>query len=282
QPGTLAVMPSLLDNSPNTVSECIEHGIAFVATDTGGIAELVAEEDRARVLCRPDARDLASTLECALTSAGFASARPARVPGESVPAWLALVARVEPPRPPTGRRVGRVALIAGGEESLDRASRLAAGTEEVDVVQAESRRLGLGQTAAEWVVFLDDEDAPDDGMLNALIAAQTATGADAVTTAVRDASGGTRLFLGNPGALGLVENHYGVVGLVRASLAVSALPETEGPDCDWPLFARLALGGSRVVSIPESLSVHYGDPGKIADVPGLGLDVLEAFEAPHV
>ena len=46
-PGTLAVMPSLLDNSPNTVAECIENGIPFVATATGGIAELVAEDDRA-------------------------------------------------------------------------------------------------------------------------------------------------------------------------------------------------------------------------------------------
>jgi hypothetical protein len=79
-----------------------------------------------------------------------------------------------------------------------------------------------------------------------------------------------------------VENHYGVVGLVRASLAVSSLPETDGPDCDWPLFARLVLGGGRVVSIPEPLSGHRGEPGKIADVPGPGLDVLEAFEAPHV
>src|SRR5207247_330814 len=26
RPGTLAVMPSLLDNAPNTVSECVEHG----------------------------------------------------------------------------------------------------------------------------------------------------------------------------------------------------------------------------------------------------------------
>ena len=36
-PGTLAVIPSLLDNSPYAVAECIEHGIPFVATSTGGI-----------------------------------------------------------------------------------------------------------------------------------------------------------------------------------------------------------------------------------------------------
>jgi glycosyltransferase involved in cell wall biosynthesis len=59
RPGTLAVMPSLLDNSPNTVSECIEHGIPFVSTETGGIPELVADGDRARVLCLPTSEDLA-------------------------------------------------------------------------------------------------------------------------------------------------------------------------------------------------------------------------------
>src|SRR5204863_9800586 len=83
--GTLAVMPSLLDNSPNTVSECIEHGIPFVATRTGGIPELVAGEDRARVLCEPNAVDLAAALRGALESpSGFEPARPAHDPRESL------------------------------------------------------------------------------------------------------------------------------------------------------------------------------------------------------
>ena len=51
--GTLAVMPSLEDNSPNTVYECLEAGIPFVASNVGGIAELVAPEDRQRVLFEP-------------------------------------------------------------------------------------------------------------------------------------------------------------------------------------------------------------------------------------
>jgi O-antigen biosynthesis protein len=286
EPGTLAVMPSLLDNSPNTVSECIEHGIPFVATDTGGIAELVAQADRPRVLCAPTADALATTLSVAIAADVFLPAQPARDASESLQAWLSLVATVEPARPRPRRPASRVAIVAVGERTLDRAQRLAEHTTavEVDVAQAPSRRAGLARTAADWVVFLDEQDDPDDGLIDTLVAAQAATGADVVTAAVRplDDPGGVRLFLGNPGALGLAENHYGALGLVRASLAGPELARDGGTDPDWLLFARLALGGARIASLPISLSTLAGPVGKVGDVPGLGLAVLEAFEAPHV
>src|SRR5207253_2815709 len=78
-------------------------------------------------------------------------------------------------------------VVAGGEASAHRAGRLAETTPslQVEVVAAASRRDGLVRTAADWVVFLDDEDEPDDDFLEALVAAQAASGADVVTTAVR-------------------------------------------------------------------------------------------------
>jgi glycosyltransferase involved in cell wall biosynthesis len=283
-PGTLAVIPSLVDNSPYAVAECIEHGIPFVATRTGGIPELVADEDRARVLCRPTAEDLAATLTAALASGpGFVPARAASPPKASLEAWLELIEGVVPSRPRAAVSPARVAVVTGGEDSTRRARRLAQHTRsvEVDVVPAESRRAGLDvATAADWVLFLDDDDMPDDQMLDALVAAQAASGADVVTAAVRPADDleVLQLFVGEPGALGLVENQYGVFGLVRRSL-VAAHRSIDGPvDPDWLLLARLALAGARVVSIPEPLSVHRGRPGTVADVPGVGLDVLEAFE----
>src|SRR5262249_17834038 len=83
-PATLAVMPSLLDNSPCTVLECIEHGIPFISTETGGIAELIGAEDRSRVLCGPTAGDLTAALRHALEATDFAPARPAGALGESL------------------------------------------------------------------------------------------------------------------------------------------------------------------------------------------------------
>jgi O-antigen biosynthesis protein len=281
-PGTLAVMPSLLDNSPNTVAECIENGIPFVATHTGGIPELVAESDRARVLCRPTPDDLAAALKRALTDSGFTPARAAREPQESLDAWLELVATLEPARSSAGRAARRVAVVAKGEEGERRAQRLSASTRtvDVDVARDESRRSGLARTAADWVVFLDDDDEPDDELLDALVAAQAASGADVVTVAVRpgDDPRGVQLFHGDPGPLGLVENQYGVVGLVRASMAAADLPAEAAGDPDWLFFSRLALAGARIVSIPEPLSTHHGRPGRSVDVPGDGLAVLEAFE----
>jgi hypothetical protein len=118
-------------------------------------------------------------------------------------------------------------------------------------------------------------------MLDALVAAQAASDADVVTGAVRTSHDGdaVQLFLGDPGALGLVENQYGVVGLVRRSLAAEQRSLEGVVDPDWVLFARLALAGARVVSIPEPLAVNRGRPGTLRDVPGEGVVVLEAFEA---
>ena len=50
QPGRLAVLPSLQENSSLAVTECLHAGIPFVAAATGGTPELVAPEDRARAL----------------------------------------------------------------------------------------------------------------------------------------------------------------------------------------------------------------------------------------
>jgi GT2 family glycosyltransferase/glycosyltransferase involved in cell wall biosynthesis len=66
QPGRLAVIPSLSDNSPNTIHECLLYGIPFAASNVGGIPELVApaDHDRALFATRPDdcARVLAALL----------------------------------------------------------------------------------------------------------------------------------------------------------------------------------------------------------------------------
>jgi glycosyltransferase involved in cell wall biosynthesis len=94
QPGTLAVMPSLLENSPYAVAECIEHRIPFVATGVGGTPELVAAEDRGRVLCEPTAAALTAAVTNALQAP--APAGPARPPGDSLTSWLELVETIEP------------------------------------------------------------------------------------------------------------------------------------------------------------------------------------------
>jgi glycosyltransferase involved in cell wall biosynthesis len=60
--GVLAVIPSLDENSPCTVFECIEAGIPFIASDVGGIPELIEKESHKRVLFKPGAVNLAERI----------------------------------------------------------------------------------------------------------------------------------------------------------------------------------------------------------------------------
>src|SRR6266511_6384355 len=76
RPGTMAVMPSFEENSPNTIYECLENGIPFIAGNVAGIRELVATEDHARVLCEPTREGIGEALRRALN--GDDELRPAR------------------------------------------------------------------------------------------------------------------------------------------------------------------------------------------------------------
>lgn len=61
-PGLLAVVPSLTDNSPCVIYECIRNRIAFLAASSGGIPEIVRPADHGAVLFEPTARALVSKL----------------------------------------------------------------------------------------------------------------------------------------------------------------------------------------------------------------------------
>ncbi len=62
QPGRLAVIASLTDNSPYTVLECLGERIPFIASNVGGIAELIAMQDQQRVCFQPSESALADKL----------------------------------------------------------------------------------------------------------------------------------------------------------------------------------------------------------------------------
>jgi glycosyltransferase involved in cell wall biosynthesis len=88
QPGRLAIVPSMMDNSPLAVHECLLAGIPFLASRVGGIPELVRAEDHPSVLFPPRAAALAGRMEAALRDP-VRPARPAFDEGASRDAWLA-------------------------------------------------------------------------------------------------------------------------------------------------------------------------------------------------
>jgi glycosyltransferase involved in cell wall biosynthesis len=234
RPGTLAVIPSLEDNSPNTVYECLERGIPFIAADAGGAGELVAEADRARVLFEPTSAGVAGALRSALSNGEpLEPARPAFDPATATDRWTEVLES----RP--ARRLP---------------------------VEEDS-----GSVPEGWTLLHRDEDVLDAELVPTLVRAQTATGADVVTCGVRLESGVERFFLGAPGGLGLLANHYGTVALTRRSLLSK-------PEDEWPLFARLSLEGAKIVSVPKALAYRAKPPGDIHSDPTRALAVVGHFE----
>jgi glycosyltransferase involved in cell wall biosynthesis len=316
RPGTLVVMPSLDDNSPNTVYECLEHGIPFLTGNVGGAGELVAEEDRARVLCEPSVGALVEALRRALADPETAL-RPARAAfddAESLRRWQEVLAL--PPRRPSeaherlpvevvvvhhGSQAAlsrclaalaaqvdaepRVSVVVAGRDLPDPAS-LPAGvrllrTERTDVEGA--RRAALSTLVGEWVLFLDEDDLPEPELVRTLARAQQASGADVVSCGVylRDESGGrsVHLFPGEPRALGLIANGYGTVALIRRALLddrPSLWPMENDPN--WPLLARLSAAGAKIVSVPTPLVTGGTAPGSLERSPSDALLVVEELE----
>jgi O-antigen biosynthesis protein len=86
--GQLAVIPSLVDNLPNAILECLCARIPFVASRSGGIPEAIAAEDWDRVTFPIDPLALAECL-CAALCKGVALAAPAVNPEETRRQWVA-------------------------------------------------------------------------------------------------------------------------------------------------------------------------------------------------
>jgi glycosyltransferase involved in cell wall biosynthesis len=221
RPGTLAVMPSFGETFSNAVYECLERGIPFLASDAGAPPELIAEEDRARVLFQPTSAGIAEALGRVLGN-GHAPlpARQAFDPADSVAAWRDAIATETRTMP----RAGESATVDVGTW----------GT--------------VPEGKSDWIVLLEPGDVPRDDFLATLLCAQAASGADIVTFGVQ-VGDVQHLFLGDPGGLGLLSNSYGTAALIRRTLVSGA---TEA----WPLLARLCLDGARIVSIPEALVVR--------------------------
>jgi glycosyltransferase involved in cell wall biosynthesis len=101
RPGTLAVIPSYAENSPNTIYECLENGIPFLASSAAGIRELVAREDHERVLFEPTADGVVAALQTALSDGdALRPVRPAYDDADSLRRWSDVVAlRADDPRP---------------------------------------------------------------------------------------------------------------------------------------------------------------------------------------
>lgn len=84
--GRLAVMPSLIENTPYVAYEALVLNIPFIATDTETVRDLIHEEDQDEVLVQVNAESLARGLANAVTE-GIIRARPAFTPANAKNSW---------------------------------------------------------------------------------------------------------------------------------------------------------------------------------------------------
>jgi O-antigen biosynthesis protein len=284
RPGTLAVIPSLHDNSPNTIYECLEERIPFIASNTGGAPELIAPKDHGDVLFDPTPEALASILERLLASGNVpALARPAFAAGTATDRWaevLALRPQPQAARLTTGEAVDVVVVRRAAQDAL---LRCVAALEDqthdrVETIVADTRQEGLEQASAPYVVFLDEEDVPDADLAKTLLAVRAATRADVVTCGL-ELEGELHFFAGDPRGLGAVTNAYGNVALFRRDVLEAVPASARGVrDADWPLLAGLAAAGASIVSVPAALVRRLTAPGSAKDDPAAALAVVQQLE----
>ena len=107
----LAVIPSLIDNAPCVISECLRRAIPFLSTRTGGIPELVAAEEVDRVLVEPRAAALAARIG-EILGQPFAPARPAYAEPGVAARWLDWFASLAPAQASApARSDARIAVV---------------------------------------------------------------------------------------------------------------------------------------------------------------------------
>jgi len=92
----IAVIPSLVDNSPCAVYECLKLRLPFVAASAGGIPELIHSEDWDRCLFDPTPQSLARKLRQVLSAKSWKAPRAAYSEDEIAARWLAWFAEHAP------------------------------------------------------------------------------------------------------------------------------------------------------------------------------------------
>jgi glycosyltransferase involved in cell wall biosynthesis len=89
--GKLAVIPSIADNSPFTVLECIYNEIPFIASDAGGIPEIVNETDHENVLFQANPHDLARKITIMLGKGAETSFPAVNQECLNIPLWISAI-----------------------------------------------------------------------------------------------------------------------------------------------------------------------------------------------
>ncbi len=277
----LAVIPSLGENSPYAVLECLAAGIPFIASHAGGIPELVAPEDRARVCFKPvNPETLARTLTRVLRE-GARPARPAFDLEANMTRWLAWHAQMKgpcvafAPHSCAAEPTPRVTAIIVTREDARTAECATINSLEAQgypnlefrqiVASAPELRKAVEAVQDGWILLIENAVAVHVGAVRLAMRVARRTGADILTSAfdfsdnVEDPPGLSHIFLGPAVAAGMFMN---VLGGPNAFMRretflklAGRLDQAEAWDAQTSraLYVRAVLEGYRLEAIAEPL-----------------------------
>lgn len=313
QPGRLVVMPSPVDNSPNTVLEALGLGIPFITSRGGGIPELIepldlddatfepTDEVRLRVDVAdpagfvPDlgAESLAATLRRATVEGLVPRPRFAVDPEANERVHVewherVVAARAERAAEPGRGELGSVSVcIEQGDDPrlLDRAR---GSFERQDLAPTEILVDAAETATGEWLFLCDAATTAKPELLSTLLRAADFGGADVVTAVARYA-GDERAWhgdvpLGDSPIVGLYYNCFGAGGALVRRAAFERLGgfEVDGPPAvrRRDLLARATLAGIRFTVAPEPLLEYDREAAERSSLPPLEtmLRVLRPYQ----
>jgi tetratricopeptide (TPR) repeat protein/glycosyltransferase involved in cell wall biosynthesis len=85
---SVAFIGSVADNSPLTVLECLHYGIPFIASDVGGIPELIDQEYHSRLLFKLHPTEIAKKISEILAEGHIVVPPKTIQAGDNIPVWL--------------------------------------------------------------------------------------------------------------------------------------------------------------------------------------------------
>jgi len=251
----LAVMPSFMDNSPNTVYECLGGRIPFIAGRSGGIPELIHEDDEDAVCFPLEPQALAAKMLAAIQN-GVRVARPAVAFEENERRWTEWHERlvVQAPEAPTrpSVQVIKVHSDEGTDGAIAAAWNRAAKDASGDYLLFAERTHDLRADAADVLARAAARSGAD--ILSAFKEHLASDGTDENDRRVV----ATEIPLGGALAVGAFYNCFGTAPICIKREALTALGGFSAGargarDLAWGLCARARSLGLLVEVVPESL-----------------------------
>lgn len=291
----LTVIPSLADNSPNTVYEALALRIPFIASRVGGTAELIDPRDLGRATFDPmsglprgsglGAEALASRLGAALYAERLEAPR-ATVDADSCREahvrWHAAVAAVGRSDDRVATRPPRIsACIIGSDPARIGTTRrsLEAGVRKpYEVIDAPEP--AAARPSGDVVLFLPAGGKADPGAIETIERATTASDAEVIAVALKVRSGEhgalTRVPVGGPAIAGLLRRCFGDAAFMIRRETLEHLggfdPGVEAADQAHHLLCRVAIAEIAVEVLPEPI---------VTDVPVNAVGNISIVEAAH-